>query len=80
MIGQHDIKPNQFDVPQVRYGAIATCLKKVYKFSKTYTVDNKISIHMPRIGCGLAGGSWVVMEAVIKNSIPDDIEVFVYDF
>lgn len=36
------------------------------------------SIHMPRMGCGLAGGSWAVIEGIVNETCPD-IDVFVYD-
>jgi hypothetical protein len=36
---------------------------------------------MPRIGCGLAGGDWNKVEAIInKTLISNGLEVFVYDF
>lgn len=38
-------------------------------------------IHMPRIGCGLAGGKWEMIEPLIqKNIISSGIVVWVYDF
>lgn len=38
------------------------------------------SIHMPRIGCGLAGGDWNTVEDMIKEIFStNDIEVYVYD-
>ena len=33
---------------------------------------------MPRIGCGLAGGKWAVVEPIIQRAL-EDIPVFVYD-
>jgi len=36
------------------------------------------SIHMPRIGCGLAGGTWVEVEPLIRKHL-DRHAVFVYD-
>jgi hypothetical protein len=38
----------------------------------------RATIHMPRIGCGLAGGKWESVEPLIRIAIPT-IEVFVYD-
>jgi O-acetyl-ADP-ribose deacetylase (regulator of RNase III) len=36
---------------------------------------------MPRIGCGLAGGSWEEIEPIIKRTLTDQgVEVVVYDF
>jgi hypothetical protein len=36
------------------------------------------TVHMPRIGCGLAGGKWEAVEPLIRVAIPGT-EVFVYD-
>jgi O-acetyl-ADP-ribose deacetylase (regulator of RNase III) len=44
-------------------------------------VELDASVHMPRIGCGLAGGTWDKIEPIINNSlIKSGVEVFVYDF
>lgn len=38
------------------------------------------SVHMPRIGCGLAGGSWGKVEPIIQEELCDKgVQVFVYD-
>ena len=63
-------------LPPIRYVAVELALKAVAVYAKEY----KASIHMPRIGCGLAGGKWSIIEAVIKSTVPDDIQVIVYDF
>lgn len=36
------------------------------------------TIHMPRIGAGLGGGSWPVIEQIINECIPD-VNVTIYD-
>jgi O-acetyl-ADP-ribose deacetylase (regulator of RNase III) len=83
IIGQHKIvtKTNTYNpdgslyVP-VRYEAIDNALKNVVVFAK----NNTTSIHMPRIGCGLAGGKWEIIEPmIIKHLTENRIEVFVYD-
>lgn len=39
------------------------------------------TVHMPRIGAGLAGGKWDVAEDIIaKRVCQKGIRVFVYDF
>lgn len=53
MIGQRDIKKDKDKNPPVRYEAIKAALAKVATFVK----EKNGSVHMPRIGCGLAGGS-----------------------
>jgi O-acetyl-ADP-ribose deacetylase (regulator of RNase III) len=38
------------------------------------------SVHMPRIGTGLAGGAWTVVEEIINETLTRmGISVFVYD-
>ena len=46
-----------------------------------YNRNEYYSIHMPRIGCGLAGGDWKVIEDIIKRTFIDmaNVDVFVYD-
>lgn len=78
LIGQHKIIiKNKNDEIPVRYNAIEEGLKVVSDFAKT----NNTSVHMPRIGCGLAGGKWEMIEPIILKTLSDqDIEVVVYDF
>lgn len=57
----------------VNYEAILDGLKKV----NAYCIKHNATLHMPRMGCGLAGGSWPVVESIIKEAI--DVECFVYD-
>jgi hypothetical protein len=40
----------------------------------------KASVHMPRIGCGLAGGPWQEIEPLIRRNLTDrSISVTVCD-
>ncbi|WP_315120855.1 macro domain-containing protein [uncultured Clostridium sp.] len=76
MIGQRGIRSNK-SVPPIRYEAINKCLEKVGDKAG----EMQASVHMPRIGCGLAGGEWRFIEPLIKqNLIERNIHVFVYDF
>lgn len=71
MIGQKEIKTGSNGVP-VRYEAIEKCLE---------TLSLNASIHMPRIGCGLAGGKWTEIEPIIERTLLNkNVEVFIYDF
>jgi len=75
MIGQRDVKDKD-GVPPVRYEAIAKALQKVAVFA----AEKNASVHMPRIGCGLAGGTWDKMEPIIiQELINRNIPVTVYD-
>lgn len=76
VIGQRDIKSDKEGNPPVRYDAISSGLAKVAAFA----LDNNASIHMPRIGCGLAGGKWALMEPIITQQlIEKGLSVTVYD-
>jgi hypothetical protein len=59
--------------PPIRYDALAKCLETVNRIALSF----KASLHMPRIGCGLAGGSWPIVEGIIKVEVTS--EVYVYD-
>lgn len=74
MIAQHGI--NSTEKP-IRYDAVELCLEKLSKEA----IKQNASIHMPRIGCGLAGGKWEEIEPIVeKTLLTNDIDVFVYDF
>lgn len=76
MIGQRGVKRTSIG-PPIRYDAVNDCLQKVA--DKALRVG--ASIHMPRIGCGLAGGKWEEIEPIIIDQLSSkDIPVFVYDF
>ena len=78
MVGQRDIKRKHDTAgdPPVRYEAIGKALSKVAVFAN----EIKASVHMPRIGCGLAGGTWDKMEPIIMQELADKgIPVTVYD-
>lgn len=58
------------------YEALDCCLYKVAQLRSGPLVP---SIHMPRIGCGLAGGEWNLVEPIIENRL-NKHNVTVYDF
>jgi O-acetyl-ADP-ribose deacetylase (regulator of RNase III) len=77
LIGQHKINKDENGNAPIRYDAIEDGLKEVSLFAK----ENNASIHMPRIGCGLAGGKWEMIEPIILKTLSDyNIKVTVYDF
>lgn len=77
VIGQHKIYKDENGNPPVRYDAIRQGLEKTAKFA----LEIGASVHMPRIGCGLAGGSWDQIEPLIEESLSSkEIAVTVYDF
>ena len=75
MIAQRDIVPGS-EGPPIRYDALEKCLEKV----AGHAAANSASVHMPRIGCGLAGGTWDKVEPIIlKTLVASGVAVFVYD-
>ena len=77
LIGQHKINKDENGNAPIRYDAIEDGLKEVASFAK----ENNANIHMPRIGCGLAGGKWEMIEPIILKTLSENnIEVTVYDF
>lgn len=77
LIGQHKINKDNNGNPPIRYKAILQGLEKVAQFAN----EKEATVHMPRIGCGLAGGTWDKVEPLIKSSLTTkNIPVTVYDF
>lgn len=83
MVAQHGIKKtrvskssrSQGSVP-IRYDAVRECLQAL---AQEALVRNA-SIHMPRIGCGLAGGTWEEIEPLILDSLcKESLSVYIYD-
>ena len=79
MIAQRGIsdskQPGVYDasIPPIRYAAVRAALASV----NDYAYLNGYTLHMPRIGCGLAGGDWDEIEDIIKDVM--SVDVYVYD-
>ena len=75
LIGQQGIRTIE-GVPPVRYEAIREGLRKVALAAERLGA----SVHMPRIGCGLAGGKWEVVAKIIEEElVARGIPTAVYD-
>ncbi|MFC9944934.1 macro domain-containing protein [Streptomyces pratensis] len=75
VVGQRGIRTGAKGVP-VRYEAIDAGLDKV----AAKAAELGASVHMPRIGCGLAGGTWPRVEPLItERLVSRGIDVTVYD-
>lgn len=75
MVGQHGTRTGS-QGPPVRYDAIDTALAALAE----QILALKASAHLPRIGCGLAGGRWERMEPLIQRNLTErGIPVTVYD-
>jgi O-acetyl-ADP-ribose deacetylase (regulator of RNase III) len=76
MVAQHGNSTPQNPVA-VDYKALRACLDQLGHDA----ADMNASVHMPRIGCGLGGGKWSVVEEAILAILVDvyGLQVYVYD-
>ncbi|MFI8006325.1 macro domain-containing protein [Streptomyces sp. NPDC086010] len=75
VVGQRGIRTGSKGAP-VRYEAIDAGLAEVAARAS----ELGASVHMPRIGCGLAGGRWSRVEPLITERLVNrGVEVTVYD-
>lgn len=93
LFGQHGIRPTKTDlldpssllkpsrqtssqiVQPVRYEAIRIGLRRLRQRLFLY---KNATVHMPKIGCGLAGGDWSIVSRIIDEEL-NDVEVYVYE-
>ncbi|WP_418960067.1 macro domain-containing protein [Streptomyces tritici] len=76
MVGQRGIRTGRSTGVPVRYEAIDTALAAL----ADQAVELGASVHMPRIGCGLAGGKWSRVEPLIEERlVARGVAVTVYD-
>jgi O-acetyl-ADP-ribose deacetylase (regulator of RNase III) len=74
MICQHGYGPS--DRPRLRYAALRDCLVGL----RDQALEEKGSVHMPRIGTGQAGGSWTLVSALLDEVLcAAGVPVTIYD-
>jgi O-acetyl-ADP-ribose deacetylase (regulator of RNase III) len=75
MVAQRGIRTGS-NGPPIRYEAVERTLTGVAQHATRLAA----TVHMPRIGCGLAGGRWDLIEPIIIATLCDrDIATTVYD-
>ncbi|WP_069772548.1 macro domain-containing protein [Streptomyces sp. LUP30] len=75
MIGQRGVRTGSKGVP-VRYDAIDAAPARL----ADRALELGASVHMPRIGCGLAGGKWSRVEPLVgERLVAQGVAVTVYD-
>jgi len=88
LVGQRGIMSNP-EHPPIRYDAIRQGFQRLARWGQNYEtrfssevqVGQEVRFHMPRLGCGLAGGSWAKIEPLIQEELSSKgYEVTVYDF
>ena len=72
MVAQHGIFPGPGAAPPLRYDALALCLRHADAFCRRLGA----SLHAPRIGCGLAGGSWEHVGMLVERLVSADVTVY----
>jgi len=75
MVAQRGVRSVDNPIP-LNYTELHNCLEQVADQADTLNA----TVHMPRIGCGLAGGNWETVEGIINDQFNYyEIESFVYD-
>ncbi|MFD8013849.1 macro domain-containing protein [Streptomyces sp. NPDC058955] len=76
LVGQRGIRTGRSTGVPVRYEAVDAALGRL----ADKAVELGASVHMPRIGCGLAGGRWERVEPLVRERLTArGIPVTVYD-
>jgi O-acetyl-ADP-ribose deacetylase (regulator of RNase III) len=80
MIAQEGVGPNKLGREPVRYDALILCLRKLANYCLVPGWPTT-SVHMPRIGCGLGGGRWEIVEPIIRVELCErNVPVTIYDW
>jgi len=75
IIGQHSTG-YVHGIPPIRYTSLSLGLS----FVGDRALVLGASVHMPRLGCGLAGGNWDIVQRIIMDTLCHrDVPTFVYD-
>jgi len=74
LFGQRGIQGRRGGRP-IRYGAVRRGLRTVAWMA----VATGACVHMPKIGCGLAGGDWNVVYRIVEEEMRG-LDVFIYEW
>src|SRR5690606_2108041 len=76
IVAQHGRGPRH-GVPAIRYTALRVGLCEVARFARQHAA----CVHLPRLGCGAAGGVWEEVEPLLVDTlVTSNIETTVHDF
>lgn len=73
MVAQYGVRSRANPVP-LRLDALRQCLERVAGAARRLGA----AVVMPRIGCGLGGGTWAEVEPIVEETLTG-VEVYVYD-
>jgi O-acetyl-ADP-ribose deacetylase (regulator of RNase III) len=51
-----------------------TAVRKCFRLVNEVALVDKLPVHFPLIGCGLAGGDWSIISAIIDDELDDCLE------
>jgi O-acetyl-ADP-ribose deacetylase (regulator of RNase III) len=75
IIGQRGVGFDDDGNPPIRYEA----LEKGLRFASDFVRQKGASLHLPRMGAGLAGGDWDIIYGIIERCC-SDIDTTIYEF
>jgi hypothetical protein len=79
LLGQRGVGRGQDGRPPVRYEALGKGFSLIADFAEAHP-ERRVSVHAPRLGCGLAGGRWEEVEPILEQTlVRRGISVTVYD-
>ena len=74
LIAQHGFGASP--TPRIRYLHLKTCLDKLSQLA----AEPKATIHIPKLGCGQAGGAWAIVRELVEESLCGrGVKVYVYE-
>lgn len=76
MLAQRGIRRRNDDPPAIDYDRLRLCLKKVGDFA----LSRGATVHAPKFGSALAGGSWDIIEAIVLEELVDrglDVSIYI---
>jgi len=59
----------------LNYDALVLCMETLCLHCEMYGINE---VAMPKIGCGLAGGDWKIVKAILDSVFPKDFKIKVY--
>lgn len=65
MVAQQGVTPKGTGLPLVNYHYLKRALGRVAELAK----KSNAAVQMPRIGCGLGGGEWRIVEDIINEKL-----------
>lgn len=76
MVAMHGVYSHDNPNP-LQYDALMTCLEKLASHAERF----QASVHMPKIGSGLARGNWDIIVELIKAAFRDSqVHVYIYEY